>query len=152
MTLSNTFEQKIVNGIIDRINKLQKETPANWGKMNAGQMLAHCNVTYEMVYENMHPKPNFFIKLILKAFVKNKVVKPGDYPKNSSTAPQFIIKEEKNFDLEKKRLIEYIHKTQQLGENYFDNKESHSFGILTKDEWNTMFYKHLDHHLAQFGV
>jgi ribonuclease HIII len=26
-----------------------------WGKMNAGQMLAHCNITYEMAYENIHP-------------------------------------------------------------------------------------------------
>ena len=35
---------------------------------------------------------------------------------------------------------------------YFDKKESHSFGLLSVKEWNTMFYKHLDHHLNQFGV
>ena len=41
---------------------------------------------------------------------------------------------------------------QQLGEAHFDNKESHSFGKLNINEWNTMFYKHLDPHLTQFGV
>ena len=63
-----------------------------------------------------------------------------------------IIKETKDFEVEKQRLINYIVKTQQLGENYFDNKESHSFGKLSKIEWNNMFYKHLNHHLTQFGA
>jgi len=49
-------------------------------------------------------------------------------------------------------LIDYIEKTQQLGETHFDNKESHSFGRLTETEWNIMMYKHLNHHLNQFGV
>ena len=56
------------------------------------------------------------------------------------------------FETEKARLIDYIEKTQQLGEAHFDNKESHSFGVLTKTEWNNMFYKHLNHHLNQFKV
>lgn len=58
----------------------------------------------------------------------------------------------RNFVEEKARLIDYLIKTQKLGENHFDGMESHSFGNLTKEEWNIMFYKHLDHHLSQFGV
>jgi SRSO17 transposase len=46
----------------------------------------------------------------------------------------------------------YIIKTQELGATHFEGKESHSFGTLTSTEWNNMFYKHLDHHLGQFGV
>ena len=45
-----------------------------------------------------------------------------------------------------------IPKIQQLLSDYFNGKESHSFGILTVTEWNNSFYKHLDHHLNQFGV
>ena len=92
------------------------------------------------------------MKFILKMVVKNVVVSEKPYSKNSRTAPQFLITESKNFDLEKKRLVGYVVKTQQLGENHFDNKESHSFGVLNKTEWSNMFYKHLDHHLTQFGV
>ena len=58
----------------------------------------------------------------------------------------------KDFNVEKQRLVDYLNKTQQLGEAYFDNKESHSFGPLNKTEWNNMLYKHLNHHLTQFGV
>ena len=153
MSFPNIFTVEASNEIIDRINNLTAESQRNWGKMDVAQMLAHCSVTYEMVYEpGKHPQPNFIMGFILKRFVKRIVT--GDKPlkKNSPTAPQFIMKSDKDFDNEKKRLIHYIKKTQQLGENEFDGKENLSFGVLSKTEWSNMFYKHLDHHLQQFGV
>ena len=150
--MKNIFTREIAGGIIDRIDRLESDTKPLWGKMSVGQMLAHCNVTYEMVYENKHPKPNTFKRFLLKLFVKKIVVSEKPYKKNSRTAPEFLIREDKNFEIEKVRLTSYIKKTQELGETHFDGKESHSFGVLTKTEWNNMFYKHLDHHLTQFGV
>ena len=150
--MKNIFSAPDSQEIINRINQLTPTTPQLWGKMGAAKMLAHCNVTYEMVYEDKHFKPNILMRFILKTFVKNAVVNEKPYPHNSRTAPVFIIKEDKNFDVEKKRLIEHINKTQELGEDHFDGMASHSFGMLNKNEWNNMFYKHLDHHLQQFGV
>lgn len=80
------------------------------------------------------------------------VVGDKPYPKNVPTAPAFLIKTDRDFELEKKRLVEFIRRTKQQGEQYFDGKPSHSFGPLTIKEWKTLFYKHLDHHLTQFGV
>jgi hypothetical protein len=120
--------------------------------MSVAQMLAHCNITYELVYDNNHPKTNAFMKFILSTFIKKTVVNEVPYKHNSQTAPYFIVKDDKDFEKEKARLINYIQQTEQLGESYFDGKESHSFGKLTKTEWNNMFYKHLNHHLSQFGV
>lgn len=150
--MKNIFEKEVSNQVIERINNLKISTQPNWGKMSVSQMLAHCNVTYEMVYTDKHPKPNAFMKFMLKLFVKNAVVSTKPYAKNGKTAPQFIIDEEKNFDQEKTILINYINKTQELGAKHFEGKESHSFGKLTSQEWNNSFYKHLDHHLTQFGV
>ena len=149
---NNIFNAETANEIINRIEQLTPSTKANWGTMDAAKMLAHCNVTYEMVYDNIHPKPNGFLKFILKLLVKGKVVSDKAYPKNGKTAPQFIIKSDKDFSVEKNRLIEFIKKTQDLGEAHFNGKESHSFGELNTQEWNNMFYKHVDHHLNQFGV
>ena len=150
--MKNVFSANDSQEIINRINQLTSATKQLWGKMSVAQMLAHCNVTYEMVYEDKHPKPNFLMRFILKTIVKNMVVSEKPYAHNSKTAPVFIIKEDKSFDIEKKRLIEHIIKTQELGETHFDGKASHSFGVLNKNEWNNMFYKHLDHHLQQFGT
>lgn len=152
MALPNIFTKEVTESIIERINQLTPATSAKWGKMDVAQMLAHCNVTYEMVFENIHPKPNFLMQFILKKLIKPKVVNEGSYPHNSQTAPQFIIKDSKKFEEEKIRLINYLTKTQQLGEKCFEGTESHSFGSLTAVEWNNMFYKHLNHHLTQFGV
>lgn len=152
MSLPNIFTKEISDKIIQRISNLNPDTQPAWGKMNASQMLAHCNVVYEMVYEDKHSKPNAFVKFILKLLVKEKVVGEKPYGHNLKTAPQFIMPDSKNFEDEKKRLIDFINRTQDLGEDHFDNKENLSFGILDKTEWNNMFYKHLDHHLTQFGV
>ena len=150
--MKNIFTKSVTEEIIRRVNNLSSETKANWGKMSVAQMLAHCSVTYEMIYTDKHPKPNGLVKLMLKLFVKNAVVSEKEYKKNGKTAPQFVISNKREFELEKQRLIGFILKTQELGADYFDGKESHSFGKLTEKEWNNTFYKHLDHHLTQFGV
>ena len=152
MALPNIFSKDISDNVIQRICNLKPNTQPSWGKMNVSQMLAHCNVTYEMVYEDKHLKPNFFMKTMMKSFVKKIVTSETPYKRSAQTAPAFKIKDSRNFETEKSRLVDYINKTQKLGANSFDNKESHSFGRLSINEWNNMFYKHLDHHLKQFEV
>ncbi|RFC53765.1 DUF1569 domain-containing protein [Brumimicrobium aurantiacum] len=150
--MKNIFEKEVTEEVVARINALDAQSIPQWGKMSVDQMLAHCSVSYELVYENKHPKPKGIKKWMLKTLVKKVVVNEKPYKKNGMTAPEFLIADQKVFDQEKNRLIAYIKKTQELGENHFDGKESHSFGKLTSQEWNNMFYKHLNHHLTQFGV
>ena len=100
----------------------------------------------------MKPKTTWFKKAFLKFIVKPMVVNDRPYGKNSKTAQEFLITDAHDFEIEKERLINYIKKTQNLGEAHFDGKESHAFGKLNKTEWSNMFYKHLNHHLSQFGV
>lgn len=150
--MKNVFNEQDTNELLARLNKLTPESPRQWGKMTVAQMLAHCNVTYEMVYEDKYPKPNALMRFVLRLLVKNKVVNEVPYKQNGPTAPVFIVKADKDFETEKTRLNNYIQKTQSLGAEHFNNKESISFGPLTSNEWNNMFYKHLDHHFRQFGV
>ncbi len=152
MALPNIFTAPVSDKVISRINNLSSTTQPEWGKMNATQMLAHCNVTFEFAYEEKHKKPNFFMAFILKNLVKGGLVSEKPYKKSASTAPEFIIKDDRNFDEEKNRLIQYINRTVQLGQNHFEGRTSMIFGEMTSTEWNNLFYKHLDHHLTQFGV
>jgi len=152
MIIRNLFDQKETQETIDRINNLSAETQRQWGKMDVAQMMAHCNVAYEVIYTDKHPKPKGFGKLMANLFAKKIVIGPKPYKRNNPTAPIFKIKTEKDFEVEKKRLIEYLKKTQQLGGGHFEGKENPAFGKLTEKEWNTLFSKHLDHHLQQFGV
>jgi len=150
--MNNIFDIKTTSKLIQRIEHLTTTSKAIWGKMSVAQMLAHSCVSYEMVFENKYPKPGKFKVLLLKTLVKPFVVGDKPYKTNSRTAPEFLMDTEKDFEVEKNRLIAFINKTQTAGSAYFENRESHSFGVLTIAEWNTLFYKHLDHHLRQFGV
>ena len=150
--MKDIFQKETTEGLISRIENLSPQSQRLWGKMSVSQMLAHCNVTYELVYDNKHPRPNALKRFFIKAFVKNVVVSEKPYKKSIPTAPIFLVGDDKDFEVEKSRLIIYLRRTQELGENYFNGRESLSFGRLNKQEWSNMFYKHLDHHLNQFGV
>ena len=152
MDMGNVFNAEDVKVLNERINKLSNETQPAWGKMDVSQMLAHCNVTYEMAFEDKHPKATGLKKMMLSWFVKPIVTNEKPYKKNSRTAPAFIIADKRVFDTEKERLVNYMQKTLELGEKGFEGKESNSFGVMTVKEWNNSFYKHLDHHLQQFGA
>ncbi|MFK8054924.1 MAG: DUF1569 domain-containing protein [Saprospiraceae bacterium] len=150
--MENLFTQAGVSNMKMRIDALTPATQPQWGKMNVSQMLAHCCVAYEIEYTDKHPKPGAFGRFMIKLFAKSQVVGPKPYPKNGRTAPMFIIADEREFEVEKQRLLEFMDRTCELGPAYFDGKANQGFGVLTETEWNTMYSKHLDHHLTQFGV
>jgi len=152
LMIKNVFDADVHSEITKRINSLTKDSKAQWGKMDVAQMLAHLSVSYEFIYTNKHPKPKGLKKILLKTFVKKIVVGPKPYKRNSRTAPEFMIVSSKIFESEKAQLLAYLDKTYEHTGAYFHNKESLSFGKLTQQEWNNMFYKHLDHHLKQFNV
>ena len=151
--MQNIFDARDAQNYISRINTLTPETQGKWGVMTVDQVLAHLNVAFEIAFEpHKFKKMGSIAKFIMKNFVKQKVVGEKSYPKNGPTSPLFKVSGAKNFDEERKKLIGYIQKTQQMGRESFDGKENHSFGKLTAQEWNNMFVKHLNHHLEQFGV
>ena len=120
--------------------------------MNAAQMLAHVNVAYEFVYDpGKYKRPTGLKKFFIKRLIKPFVVGSKPYKRNAQTAPDFKAASVSNakFDKEKTRLINY---TEQDSISKFLCIDSHSFGFLTEQEWNTLFSKHLEHHLIQFGV
>lgn len=152
MQLSNIYSQSGSQTLINRINQLTSSTAAQWGKMNVAQMLAHCNVSFEMAHNDNFKKSSPFLRFILKNLVKGGLVNEKPLKKNSSTAPEMVIKTDKQFAQEKQILVSYLNKTVELGENHFNGKDHPGFGVMTSAEWNVFLGKHLDHHLTQFGV
>ncbi len=150
--MKNVFDPATVAELTARINRLTPSSAPQWGKMSVDQMLAHCNVSYDMTYTNGYPKVTGLKRLLFKLFVKQAVVGPKPYARNSPTASQFVMKGPKNFADERAKLIAYLQRVQRDGASAFAGRESPSFGPLSADEWNTLYYKHLDHHLTQFGA
>ena len=152
MALPIVFDPKTTEETFKRLEKLNYMSKPLWGKMNAAQMLAHLNVTYDLTYGKIKSNTGFFTKLMLKLFVKGIVTNEQPYTQNSRTGPDFIITDNRDFEKEKSFFIDYVKKTEALGAQHFEGKESSSFGIMTSKEWSTLFYKHIDHHFRQFDV
>lgn len=154
--MKNVFDKQVSDELIARILQLTPDTQPVWGKMNVSQMLAHCNVPYEMVFASdsasKFKKAKGLKALMLRTFIKPIVVGTKPYRKNGPTAPEFKIVDEREFNAEKTKLLENIARAYESGPEFFDQRESPSFGALTSGEWSNLYYKHLDHHLNQFGV
>lgn len=153
MALPDIFSKEVTDGLIDRINRLTPESKPLWGKMTVAQMMAHCCITYQYVYEpEKFKKPGLIMGWVLRMIVKPSVTSEKPYQKNLRTGPDFLISDDRNFATEKERLVGFLQRVQKDGREFFDGRESFSFGKCNLTEWNNMFYKHLNHHLTQFGV
>jgi hypothetical protein len=107
---------------------------------------------YRQILGEQFTPPSFFMKWLVKNFFKTSMVNEVPYKKNLPTSPAFVIREEKNFEQEKNKLKQYIQKIQEMGQDAFEGREQSTIGKLSSKEWNNLLYKHLDHHLQQFGV
>lgn len=73
-------------------------------------------------------------------------------PKNMSMIPTLIIADQREFEKEKEILKQKIIMFQRNGPEKCTTHPHPFFGKLTSEQWGKCIYKHLDHHLKQFGV
>jgi len=149
MEVKNLFDPVVKQEIIDRINKLNLQSRGQWGKMNVSQMLAHVQMPIGIAYGTHQPKGNFVLRLIGPLF-KSKLWDTNPYKQSLPTDPTFIMTgDSKDFEKEKTVLLDLINRF--TSENLVSERHP-IFGKLTKENWSKATWKHLDHHLKQFGV
>ena len=146
------FDQSTLSEMLARVDKLTPESTPLWGKMTVAQMLAHNNVGFDIANGKTPVSYNFLMRLMLKMMVKDTVVGNKPYKKNSRTAPAFVITDERDFAKEKAALVANFKDFHAEGAGAFEGRESEAFGKLSAQEWSNTYWKHLDHHLMQFGV
>lgn len=151
MPFPNIFDPTTAQPLLDRLAQLQPTDRPQWGQMTASQMVAHLNTTFAAA-TNPHPRrPPLPLRLMLGLFFKKMMVNDKPFPRSLRTAPEMIIRYQPDMEAEKARLLAYLQQIQADGGAQFDNKTHPAFGYYTRQEWSNMLYKHMDHHLKQFG-
>lgn len=148
--MRNIFNLDDKNEIINRIDELHPDSKPMWGKMSVAQMLAHCVAPTRVALGETTPKRNIFGILFGKT-AKKKLVGKKPFPKNLPTDPSFVIKHSPDFYEKQNELKDVIEKLYNKDKNTLADKHPF-FGKMTIDDWGVLSYKHLDHHLRQFGV
>ena len=150
--MKNLFDQARANEIKVRVARLKPESKRQWGKMTPAQAVAHCAVGLEMGVGDTNP-PRVFIGRIIGVAIKKKVVRDDEpFRRNSPTAKQLIVEDDRDLGKERERLVLMIDRFASGGPAGCTTHPHSFFGRLTPEEWAVLMYKHLDHHLRQFGV
>lgn len=150
--MNSLFQVGAAEEIERRIAALQPDSPRLWGAMNAAQMVAHCSAGLELASGDRRP-PRALMGRIIGWVIKPMVLR-NDEPmrRNSPTVEGLIVKDQRNLEIERKRLLGLVKRFVTAGSNGCTTHPHSFFGPLTPDEWGILMYKHLDHHLRQFGV
>jgi len=136
--------------IESRLAALQPEGTRQWGTMDPAQMLCHCSLALETATGDRPMKQKFLGKLLMP-FLRSSIMGEKPFSKNSPTDPTFVVSGGRDFAAERTRLTGLIDRFVARGEDAA-GKETHAFfGKMTGKEWGELMYKHLDHHLRQFG-
>ncbi len=147
--MKSIFEETAFKEIMQRIDLLEEKSARKWGKMTVSQMVWHCQYPLQVAIENKKIKNKG--NLLVQLFFKKAMYNDRPMRKNLPTAPQLKAREEKNFTEEHKILTQLVQDFYTVRER--DHWNPHPlFGSFTKEQWGKMQYKHLDHHLQQFGV
>jgi hypothetical protein len=149
--MESIFNPNDSANLIKRINSLSPSAPALWGKMNAAQMLAHCQVFVEIPLGDLSAKRSF-MGLVFGKIAKKQVLNDEPLPQKLPTSKEARINENRDFDEEKAKLINLVKRFQQAGPGTLMKNPHPFFGKLTPAEWDKLNAKHLDHHLRQFGA
>ena len=120
--------------------------------MTPAQMLAHCSAGLEMAAGEIRP-PRALIGRIIGPAVKRVAIRDEELMRrNSPTAKELRMTGDWDFGAERERLYGLIDRFAAAGPPGCASHPHPFFGPLTPDEWAILMYKHLDHHLRQFGA
>jgi hypothetical protein len=148
--MQSLFDPADRQAVVGRLARLEPSAERQWGRMTAAQMMAHCSNALEVATGD-RPRKQALIGKIFAPFVRSSLLGEKPFSRNSPTDPAFVVTEEKDFDAEKRRLTALVNEFCERGPEKA-SVQVHSFlGRLNGEEWGVMMYKHLDHHLRQFG-
>jgi hypothetical protein len=145
--MKTIFDKTTRDEIINRINSLNENSAAQWGKMNVSQMMKHCTQWDEMALGKKKYKQSFLGKLFGKMGLKD-MMKDEPMKKNLPTVPSFKVKEDCDVAEEKKKWIKLLDEYKHFSNDGFIHP---FFGPMTKEQTGYVAYKHIDHHLRQFN-
>jgi len=148
----NLFESAQVEEVKQRLLQLRPDSRRQWGRMNPAQALAHCSAGLEMALGQIRP-PRLMIGRVMGRVAKAVALRnEAPIPRNVQTAKELVVADDRDFQAERSRLSGMIDRFAAAGPVDCTTHPHFFFGHLTPGEWAVLMYKHLDHHLRQFGV
>jgi hypothetical protein len=154
-SVKNLFDFSLTGDTKQRIMQLHDDSQRLWGKMTVAQTLAHCTSGLEMAMGVINPKRAPFPANVMGLLIK-PLIFGNDNPirRNSPSSPELFSTDPTKcaFERERGNLIAAIDRFANEGAACCSQHPHPFFGPLKPQQWANLMYKHIDHHLRQFGV
>ncbi|MCE7960849.1 MAG: DUF1569 domain-containing protein [Acidobacteria bacterium ACB2] len=98
------------------------------------------------------PRRQSLLGKLVTPFIRKMVLGEKPFQKGAPTDPTFLVPDERDFAAEKARLAGLVEALCRRGPAEAAKNPHVFFGKLSGEEWGVLTFKHLDHHLRQFGV
>lgn len=151
MALPDCFDPAETGRLVARIQALTAASTPRWGQMDAAQMLAHCCAPYLQLKGELGGGPAL-MRFIARTFFKQAVVGEAPFKQSVPTPRAFVVADGRDLAQEQARLVDLLRAAHGQGAAAFEGRPHLTFGPLTAREWSNLLWKHLDHHLRQFGA
>lgn len=150
--MKNLFEAATVEEVKQRLASLGPGSERQWGTMTPAQAVAHCSASLEWAVGDTFP-PRMFVGRIIGGMIKGMVLR-DDQPmrRNSPTVKTLIVQDDRNLTAEQTRFCALVDRFAAGGPQGCTRHPHSFFGRMTPDQWAILMYKHIDHHLRQFGA
>lgn len=143
------FDPAAAAGIRNRLNGLTPDCAPLWGTMDAGRMVAHLSDQLRLALGELSctPKKTPFRNPVLKRLIIYLL----PWPKGVPTSPELLTTPAGGWDADVAALRTLIDRFVAKG-SAGPFPEHPAFGRLNGRMWGVLAWRHLDHHLRQFGV
>lgn len=150
--MQSLFDRNTYHDVINRIDLLNENSRPKWGKMNVNQMIKHCQMPLLVANGKIELEEDIgFVKKLMMKLYKTNMYNDKPWPKNLGTPKRFKIEDTDDFEKEREKLKIIISEFHEKALNIRWPAHPY-FGKFTTDQWGKLQYKHLEHHLHQFGV
>jgi uncharacterized protein DUF1569 len=147
--VKNLWQDETRAECMARARRLTPDSQRVWGKMSVDQMLAHMVDAFRMGLGELPVRSK---KLPIRHWPINwLIIHWVPFPRNTPTAPEIVARKKASVD-EELRELEAAMNRFAARRGVKEWPEHPAFGAISGNSWARLGYKHVDHHLRQFGV
>ena len=147
--MKSTFQSHARHELLERLERLSPEQRPLWGRMTAPQMVSHLLASMRMALGDLAVASK---RLPLRyPPIKQLVIYWLPFPKGAPTAPELVTRVPEEWSADVAALGDAIARLagRDPGGRWPDHP---AFGVMSGRAWGVLTYRHVDHHLRQFGA
>ena len=135
--------------LTDRVGRLAWDRRAEWGTFTAPKMVCHLADSLRMAMGDLKVASK---KLPIRyPPLKQLIIYVAPFPKGAPTAPELLVRQPREWTHDVADVQSLLARAATASST--DAWPEHpAFGRLSRRAWGVLIFRHMDHHLKQFGA